>query len=421
MKILHVIPSISLAHGGPSHAIRSMERVLTRLGVEVETLTTDDDGPGAHNGKKLGVPLKENGVVRRYFRKRLEFYKIAPGLAYWLGQHVHEYDVVHIHALFSFSGVAAARAAQQAGVPYVIRPLGTLTRYGVGQRRPWLKRLSLKFIEAPMLRQAAAVHFTAEAEQREAEALGIFMNSVVIPLGVELDPSTASQENRANGFLKLYPQSAGARLVLYLSRLDPKKNVEGLLRAFALLLESERDDAPTRLAEQVWDETGNANNRLMLVIAGEGEPDYVASLHALARELGLNERVLWVGQLAGDAKAGVLAAASVFVLPSFSENFGIAAAEALLAGLPCVLGEGVAIAREVEQAGAGLVVKPEPQSIAVALQTLMNDDTMRTSMSGYAAELARSRFSLDAMGGGLLELYGSILSGHTVEHSRGQD
>ncbi len=449
MKILHVIPSMSFVHGGPSHAIRLTERALGMQGVEVETLSTDDDGPGERSGKRCGVPLKENGVVRRYFPKRLEFYKVAPGLALWINRHVQDYDLVHIHALFSFSSVAAAWAAKSAGVPYVVRPLGTLNRYGVEKRRPWLKRLSIKFIEGPILRHAAAVQFTAEAERIEAEALGIPMRGVVIPLGVEpASPSPQPSPARGEGefdrgegaaptgeecrrpapgpiglvennpFLAQYPHLAGTRIVLYLSRLDPKKNVEGLLKAFSLLRKPDPSNPPSALGRAIWEGVPayTAANDLMLVIAGEGEPGYVASLHRLARKLGLGEQVLWAGQVGGDVKAGALAAASVFALPSYSENFGIAAAEALQAGLPCVLGKGVALAREVEQAGAGVAVDPEPESIAQALRSILDDETMRAGMAGRAAALARERYSLEAMGRGLKDLYSRIL----LQKSSGQ-
>lgn len=416
--------------------MRLTERALRMQGVEVETVTTDDDGPGAHNGKRCGVPLKERGVIRRYFAKRFEFYKVSPDLARWVNRHAQDYELIHIHALFSFTSVAAAWAARSAGVPYVVRPLGTLNRYGVEKRRPWLKWLSLKFIEGPILRHAAAVHFTAEAERIEAAALGIPMRSVVIPLGVEaagFDRGEDTEPTRdvvggarsgrmglveSNPFLAQYPHLADTRIVLYLSRLDPKKNVEGLLKAFSLLLKSETANPSSTLGRAV-SENKIAHieaNDLMLVIAGEGTPAYVASLRKLASQLGLDRHVLWAGQVGGGVKAGAFAAARVFALPSYSENFGIAAAEALLAGLPCVLGKGVALADDVASAGAGLAVSPEPEAIARALCELLGDEGRRLEMSRCAAVLAKERYSLVAMGERLYALYHGILSKEPIEH-----
>src|SRR5207244_3055789 len=115
------------------------------------------------------------------------------------------------------------------------------------------------------------------------------------------------------------PAADGAVRALYLSRLARKKNVEGLLDAFAIV----QRECP----------------QLRLAIAGDGEPAYVQALHARADALGLHARVRWLGPVAGDAKRRAFEDADFFVLASHSENFGIAAAEALAHGLPCVLGE----------------------------------------------------------------------------------
>lgn len=361
-----------------------MERALTNLGVEVTTLTSDDDGTRQHNGKPCGVALSENGVTRLYFPKQVEFYKVALGMVPWLWRNARGFDVVHIHALFSFSSIAAALVARLRHVPYVLRPLGTLTRYGVTQRRPWLKQLSLALFEGPALRRAAAVHFTSEDELLEAAQCGIAMKGVVIPLGIDTPALATDALMRAH-----YPALQGAPYLLYLSRLDPKKNVEGLLHAFA----------------QCHAELPG----IKLLIAGSGAPDYVASLAQLAGTVGLNDHVIWAGHVEGDLKASALAGALLFVLPSFSENFGIAAAEALMAGLPCVLGQGVALSRDVVDAGAGVAVLPDPASISAGLMLVMADLKKRAAMSKNAADLANKEYSAQVMGKNMLQLYSGIL------------
>lgn len=391
VKVLHVIPSLSLAHGGPTRAMLMMEQALLQQGVEVDIATTDDDGPGRYlrmPGHQEAAPIVQRGT-RHYFHKWLEFYKVSPALLPWLWRHVTDYDIVHVHALFSFSSVGAGLIARCKGIPFVIRPLGTLNQYGIRQRRPLLKRLSLRWIEGPLLRSAAAVHFTAEAEQQEVASLGLALHGVVLPLGVA--PITvAGADNLATEF----PQLTGRRFLLFLSRLDPKKNVEGLLQAFAQL-------SPEFPA-------------LMLVIAGNGDAAYEERLKELAIRLQLTDRVIWAGFVDGDRKAALLTAADLFVLPSYSENFGIAVAEALLAGLPCVVGEGVALAASVREAGAGLSTTPDADSIATAIRRIASDQRLRDDMRLRAVELARERYSLTAMGVNLRQLYERILS---VRHS----
>lgn len=383
MKVLHVIPSLAAVHGGPSRALALIEQALAAQGVEVETATTDDDGPGRRNGKRRGRPLQENGVLRWYFAKRLEFYKVSPGFAAWMARNVGRYDLVHIHALFSFTTPVAAWAAHRAGVPYVIRPLGTLNRYGMSRRRHWLKRLSLRFLEGPVLRRAAAVHFTSEAEAAEARQLGIPMKEALIPLGVEPRAAKAAPGS------SILAEAGDRPCVLFLSRLDAKKNLEGLLEALALL----------------------APEIPRLIVAGGGAADYVAALKQRAESLGIGRRVTWAGHVEGAAKAAAFAAADVFALPSFSENFGIAAAEALAAGLPCLLGEGVAIAKDVVEAGAGVSTGTDPRSIADGLSRMIASEEGLAAMAANARELAQERFSVQAMGAGLKQLYTDILNG----------
>lgn len=382
LRVLHVIPSLSPWHGGPSRAMLVMERALADRGVTVTIATTDDDGPGRRSTPPSREPPPA-GVTRVYFRKLSEFYKVTPGLAFWLWRNVRRHDVVHIHALFSFSSVAAAWIARARGVPYILRPLGTLTRYGLTQRRPLLKRLSLRWLEGPALAHAAAVHFTSEEERTEAQACGIAMRGEVIPLGIE-----AAAASDPDLFRVQCPDLGSSRFVLYLSRLDPKKNLEGLIAAFA------------RCAAR-WPD-------LRLAVAGDGPPAYVESLKRLATDLGIGSRVVWAGHVDGDIKSSALAGAELFVLPSYSENFGIAAAEALMSGVPCILGEGVAIAGQVAAAGAGWSIAPDPASIEAALDRALEDRDGRATMAHRARALAMDSFSAQAMAAKLIRLYSRI-------------
>ena len=259
MRVHHIIPSVSDVHGGPTEILALMEESLSAAGVSVTTATTDDEGPGC----RLPIesrPAELHGAKRIYFRKLLDFYKVAPTMLPWLWHNVPSFDVVHIHALFSFTSVAAALVASWRGVPYIVRPLGTLNQYGMTQRRPWLKRLSMAMLESRILRRAAAVHFTSETEWEEAKALNLSLRGIVIPLAVR-----PGEQGKEQSLLEQHPALRGRQIVLYLSRLDPKKNIEGLLRAFASV-RAERD-------------------HVALLIAGGGPADYVATLKTLATKL----------------------------------------------------------------------------------------------------------------------------------------
>jgi glycosyltransferase involved in cell wall biosynthesis len=385
LRVLHVIPSVSPRDGGPTRAIGIIERALCMAGIEVTTLTTDHDVE--LRGGSVAPEVTANGARRIYAHKWLDPYKVAPGLVLRLLQEVERHDVVHIHALFSFASTAAAWVANRKRVPYIVRPLGALSGYGLRVRRPRLKQLSMALIENGMLRRAAAVHFTSQAEFQEAEAVGLPMRSVIIPLGVEAE--------RAPTITLRHGALAGRHVILALSRLDPIKNLEVLIDAVA--------SSPM------------LRTSCALLIAGTGEPGYIASLRARAAAAGLADHTVWLGHVEGDEKRAAFAAANVFALPSFSESFGIAAVEALAAGLPCVLGEGVAIAREVEEAGAGFSAPPEPVAVAHALKRVLRTDaSIRRDMALRATRLAELKYSTCAMAQRLVRLYGEI-SGR-VEH-----
>src|SRR6185437_4176721 len=135
-KILHVIPSVSAVHGGPSIMLELLAQGLASQEIEVHIATTDDDGANRFD-VPLGVPISRGGVFYWFFPRQTRFYKFSHPLRAWLEAHVADYQLVHIHALFSYSSVAAARSAHRRNVPYIVRPLGTLNRWGMENRRPW--------------------------------------------------------------------------------------------------------------------------------------------------------------------------------------------------------------------------------------------------------------------------------------------
>lgn len=388
LKVLHVIPSLSPSHGGPSFALPLIARSLVQNGVQVDVATTDDDGPGYRIRVPLERRIEQNGYGVFYFRKQTEFYKLSRPFTRWLKGHLSDYDLVHVHALFSHTSVSAARIARAHSVPYLIRPLGVLNRWGMEHRRRFLKALSFRFIERPLLKSAAAMHYTSRQEQIEAEQAGARSRPLVLPLDVD----TRRYENLPGpeSFLRRFPQAAGRALVLFLSRLDPKKGLDILLPAFA----------------KVREQHPNA----MLVIAGDGPDRYVVKLHQLATRTGVAPHIIWTGFLGGVEKLSALSAATLFVLPSRSENFGIALVEALSAGLPCIVTEGVAISHEVKEADAGLVVPPEIPALVSALNALLADPERRQRLSENARRVAKERFSLEVTGRALKEIYEQVSS-----------
>src|SRR5205807_10576679 len=187
-------------------------------------------------------------------------------------------------------------------------------------------------------------------------------------------------------FLARHPDLAGRRVILFLSRLDPIKGLDLLLKGYARTREAIPDAA--------------------LVIAGNGEDSFLARLQDQAQQLGLQRDVVWAGFLQGEEKRAVFAAADIFVLPSYSENFGIAVVEAMANGLPVIISDQVGIHREVARVGAGLVVRCDADEVQQALVQMLGAQSVRDKMSPNARRLA-AEFSPEVVTARLCDTYES--------------
>jgi glycosyltransferase involved in cell wall biosynthesis len=385
VKILHVIPSVGPRRGGPSFAVRSIASGLAACGVETHVATTDDNGPGKRLDVPYGQPRVEDGAAYWYFPRQSEFYLYSAPFSGWMWRHAADYDLIHIHALFSWCSNMAAYIASRLGVPYVIRPVGVLNRWGMQERRPWLKRLSFALIERHLLQDAAFIHYTAEQERVEAAHCGFRDRPVIIP-----NPVETPDANGLRGELRRrYPELQNRRLALFLSRIDRKKGLDLLIPAFAGVLREMPDSA--------------------LVIAGDGDDALKESLTAQCRALGIEGSVFWPGFLSGNAKAAALADADIFVLPSYSENFGIAVVEAMALGIPVIVTEQVAICREVAASRSGLIVAAAVDPIRNAILELFSDRGLLNSLGSNAMATARSQFSTPAVIQKLIAAYSAAV------------
>ena len=384
MKVLHVIPSAAAVDGGPNFAVRALARGLVARGIDITVATTNAAGGGSLD-VPIDSPVIEDGVVYRYFARTVPgSWKFSWPLTRWLWTHAASYDVVHVHALFSYATIPGCRAAAHAPVPYVLRPLGTLSGWSLSHRR-WKKRPYYALLERSHLDMAAAIHVTSDAEAEDLASLGYGDRTRVIPLGVDVGERPP---------VRTRPEADQPLQLLFLSRLHPKKNIPMLLRALA------SSAAPVELT-----------------IAGGGEARYRAELEGMARSLGLTERVRFVGHIEGDAKRRALAEADCFILPSAHENFGIAVAEGLGAGLPVILTPGVALASQVAAAGAGLVTDATEDAVASAIVWAAGHPGALVEMGDRGWWLARRELSWATSCARLEALYAELTS---VPHRAGR-
>jgi glycosyltransferase involved in cell wall biosynthesis len=374
-----------------------MCRTLSEQGVGVLLATTDADGQG-RLPVQIRIESEYRGVRTIFFPARLgERFNYSATLARWLDDNVEKFDVVHVHAVFSHPCLAAARACRKHSVPYIVRPLGSLDPWSMRQKA-LRKRLMWQMAARRMLRGAAFVHYTTNEEKRLAENSLALEHGVVIPLGVDLE----AIQDRAPGsiFRDAHPSLRDKPYVLALSRIHLKKNYELLIEAFLSL--AKRPEL----------------ERWRLVIAGNGDADYLSSLRALTERLGGGDKVIFAGWLEGAAKASALQDASLFALPSRQENFAIAAVESLACEVPVVVSEHVNLAPEIAQAGGGWVASiesggesgGEPGDFSRALAEAMSDDGERRRR-GVAGKLyVEQTLSWTRAAEELSKLYSLILS-----------
>jgi len=387
MRILHVIPSLAVRYGGPPKAAVEMCEELARRGERVAIYTTDLDGSG-----RLDVPIgrpifHESGLETRYYRAYPHgSYTFSLPLAAALRDSIAAFDIVHIHSLYRFSSTIAAFYARRARVPYIVRPHGTLDPYMFSRHRLRKWPYELLF-ERRNLECAAAVHFTAAEEMKLAQTLGLAFRGVIAPLGVAVPHGRRPGPEALNS---RWPATRGKKTLLYLGRLTLKKGLDLLAKAYGAI-SRERDD-------------------VHLLIAGPDDEGYGARVREWLRAERVLNRTTFTGMLLGEHKSIVLGGADIFVLPSFSENFGIAAVEAMAAGLPIVISNRVNIWREVALAGAGIAVNCDVADLKRALLEVLDNRALRQEMGQAGRRLASESFSWPSAVDKLMAVYHDIVT-----------
>ena len=385
LRVLHVISSLSRLRGGPSVSMHNMLKALRRRQISAEVVATDDDGKDA----RLEVPLDRfvevEGERVRYFPRQTLKYEFSGPMLQWLRAHIREYDVVHTHGLFGFAPLAAAWCARAAGIPYIMRPAGVLDTWGLKNKSRLVKAISLRLLEGPLLCSAAAVHFTTPLEQTRAAELALPIRPIVLPTGADMDASPTEVSAEPPDA----PDLDGRRMILYLARIHPIKRVDVLLRAYAAL---------------------DARQSTTLVIAGDGDAALVGQLKQLGTELGLGNDVRWIGFATGELKRWLLARAALLVLPSDSENFGMAVVEAMNAAVPVIVTTGCGLADFVKRHDAGMVTDGSVAALRAALTELLGNERRRVAMGDAGRAAAQRELSLDAFGARLETLYRSVLA-----------
>lgn len=329
MRFLHLISSVDAAGGGPIEGATQLQRALAAQGHAGEFASMDD--PDATCVREFSAaPLHALGPGRGRFG-------YSARLQPWLQANSSRFDAVMVNGLWQYIGLGTRRALAGTATPYFVFPHGMLDpwfkhRYPLKHLKKWLY---WPWAEYRVLRDARRVLFTCEEERRLArQSFWLYQcDEAIVSFGTAAPDDDPAVSKAA--FYASFPHLRGKRLLLYLGRIHSKKGCDLLIEAFAKVCRNTPD--------------------VHLVMAGPDQTNWQPALQALARQLGVAERVCWAGMLTGALKWGAFRTADAFCLPSHQENFGIAVVEALACDCPVLVSDKVNIWREIQGAQAGLV------------------------------------------------------------------
>jgi glycosyltransferase involved in cell wall biosynthesis len=384
--VCHVIGSVNQAIGGPSLSVTNLADSLSDYQVRSHLLTL--------NYPHLGQQRQpQHSQLHSYAANRLIYYcrgfhpKAQRDLQHLAAT---ELDLIHNHGVWLFPNIYARQAAVANNLPLIISPRGMLEAWSLqyGQTR---KRIAWHLYEHKNLKRATLFHATSQMEAESIRQLGFEQPIAVLPNGVEI-PTFANLPPRET-LTQHFPELTDKKWLLFLARVHPKKGLDSLLEAWRTL-ESQFPD---------W----------QLIIAGSNLIGYQEKLSAIATQYNIQHRISFVGMLGGADKVTALAHSDLFVLPSHSENFGIAVAEALAYQIPVITTKGTPW-QEIQEHNCGWWIDNTVDALTESLQAgLSRSDSERHAMGQRGRTLVTTRYGWSAIAHSMSEVYDWILNGGT--------
>jgi len=317
MKVLHVIQSIAQSTGGPARSSQGLVAALNRIGVKAWLFSfTPGESQWIEGVTRFKAVTSNRQTeertheeVNKDSRRRLRAL-----CTFWKKQKEFEAfvedikpDLIHVHAIWCFGSHIACKVARKKGIPYIVAPRGMLEPWSLQQKK-WKKLLAMCFYQRRDLKGSCLLHATAESEALQFRNLRLFQPIVISPNGVNFPQKLPERNLHADG----------RRRMLFVSRIHPKKGLLDLIEAWS------------RILPEQW----------VLEIVGTDADGYQRSVEDKVRKLCLCNSVIFTGPLDDTKKWEAYRRADVFVLPTYSENFGIVVAEALYAHVPVITTKG---------------------------------------------------------------------------------
>lgn len=374
-SILHTIAGIHPKFGGTSRVVVDLLEALSKQCSLQSTLITQsqNDQLTMFDMHQSTCCIIANANSQNSFKLGLPFRKVLKSIVK-RGQT----SLIHNHGLWMPVNHWACRIARNYDIPIIMQPHGMLEPWALNHSE-WKKRIAMSLFQRNDLNSAKVIFATSSMEYKNIRSIGFRQPIAVISNGVKVDV-IENIKNRRSG------RNENLRTILFLSRIHPKKGLENLIHAWAKVL------------PHGW----------RLCIAGPDEEGYLQKLERQIRDLGINESVKYIGMVNAEQKSEVYHNADLFVLPTYSENFGIVIAEALAHGVPVITTRGAPWA-DLETYSCGWWIDIGVESLVNALREAIKlSDEERVAMGERGQEYVR-RYDWDKIAYKTINTYRWIL------------
>ncbi len=377
MKVLSLFPSLDPAGGGIQSGGVSLTLASSRAGIQHVVACTERPGSAART-RLLTEPLHERGIPVYSFApvKRpaelADRWSVSLSQVPWIWRESGGFDAVHVHGVWNIGALSGLACAGLRRVPLIVTSHESLTATDIDTSRSAARRLQKLALKSLYMHFTDLFILTSQLETSESLPRRAPIETIPYPLFDRRRPLPA-----------LVPRGRSTTLrVGYLGRIAPKKNLALLVRALASLPDHVR-----------------------LIVAGDGSPELVAEARRTARELGVSDRIDWLGFVGPDRRAAFLESIDLLAMPSSYESFGMAAAEAMLAGVPLVVSRRTGIAEIVRRQGGGVLVEPTAEAVADAITELDLERAGLAELGAQARSAIAAELDYEMVGARLRDAY----------------